>query len=107
MPKVPDVIGARALGRATLARQMLLAREAVAPAAAIERLGALQAQLARPPFVALWSRVDGFDRARLCAAIAKRAIVRSTLMRGTLHLTSARDYLTFRPALAAMLAAAT
>lgn len=86
----------RALNRATLARQMLLQREPVTPVAAIERVLALQAQLARPPYMALWSRVAGFEREALHRALLGREIVRATLMRSTLHLLSARDYQQFR-----------
>jgi hypothetical protein len=89
----------RALGRATLARQMLLARERVSAARAIERLAALQAQTARTPFVALWSRVETFRREDLARLLAKRAVVRATTMRGTLHLLAARDYASMRAAL--------
>ena len=56
-------MNAPALGRATLARQMLLERESVDVVDAVGRLGALQAQEARPPFVALWSRVEAFSAA--------------------------------------------
>jgi len=95
----------RALNRATLARQMLLARERHPAPDAVERLGGLQAQLARPPFVALWARLDGFARDALLDAVRARAVVRATMMRGTLHLVSARDYARFRPALQPMLTA--
>jgi hypothetical protein len=52
----------RALNRALLARQLLLAREAIAPQKAIEQLAGLQAQEAKPPFLALWTRLEGFTR---------------------------------------------
>ena len=35
-------------------------------------MAGLQAQLARPPFIGLWSRIRGFDRAHLIDAIARR-----------------------------------
>jgi hypothetical protein len=89
----------RALGRATLARQMLLARERVPALRATERLAALQAQTPRTPFVALWSRVEGFRREDLARLLAKRAVVRATTMRGTLHLLAAKDYASMRAAL--------
>jgi hypothetical protein len=92
-----------ALSRATLARQMLLAREKVAPLAAVERLAALQSQLARPPYVALWARVAGFRAEDLTRLAKARKVVRATMMRGTLHLLSARDYLAWRPLLQPML----
>jgi len=55
----------RALGRATLARRMLLARERVPTLRAIERLTAVQAQLPRTAFVALWTHLKAFRSERL------------------------------------------
>ena len=95
----------RALNRATLARQMLLRREKATPVAVIERLAGMQAQLARPPFVGLWSRIHGFQAAELIKAVDRREVVRGTLMRGTLHLVSRKDFLTFRAVLQPVLAA--
>jgi hypothetical protein len=65
----------------------------------IEHLVGLQAQLARPPFTGLWSRIAGFQREELRSLIQSRQVVRGTLMRCTLHLMSWRDYAAFRPAL--------
>ena len=49
-------MNARALGRATLARQLLLERHALDVTDAVGRLCALQAQEAKPPAIALWAR---------------------------------------------------
>jgi hypothetical protein len=89
----------RELNRATLARQMLLAREKRPLVKAIEHLLGLQAQLPRPPFTGLWSRLDGFTRADLAAAVHKRTVVRATSMRGTIHLMTSADFLKFRDCL--------
>jgi hypothetical protein len=86
----------RALNRATLARQLLLARKRNAVPKVIEQLAGLQAQLARPPFIGLWSRIDGFERKALLRLLERRDVVRATMMRGTIHLVTARDYLAFR-----------
>ena len=92
-------MSARALGRATLARQMLLAREKATAIDAIGRLAGLQAQVARPPFVGLWTRLHRFERNALLTVIRSRRIVRVTAMRATLHLMTASDYVALRGAL--------
>lgn len=102
----PPTLSPRALGRATLARQLLLARETCTPLVAAERLGGLQAQLARPPHIALWSRLVGYTRDVLNSALHRRELVRATFLRGTLHIVSAADYLTQRAALQPILDAA-
>jgi hypothetical protein len=99
------VLSARALNRALLARQGLLERWKVGAVEAIERIAGLQAQDPRPPFVNLWSRLEGFARDDLTAALEARETVRATLMRGTLHIVSRTDYLAWRMPLAAMLEA--
>ena len=86
----------RELNRATLARQMLLAREKRPVVKAVEHLLGLQAQLPRPPFTGLWSRLQNFTRSDLAAAVQKRTVVRATSMRGTIHLMTAADFLKFR-----------
>jgi uncharacterized protein YcaQ len=87
-----ESLSLRALNRATLARQLLLERERVDVPAAVERLGALQAQRPRAPYVALAARLDGFRREDLTRALHDRSVVRATLMRETLHLVTAADY---------------
>ena len=95
------VLTRRELNRATLARQGLLARERLPAAKAVERFGGLQAQEPAAPFVALWSRVEAFDAAALRRAIERCAIVKATLVRGTLHLVTAADWAHLQPVLAA------
>ena len=95
----PGTLSTRQLNRATLARQLLLAREPIGPVEAIGRLCGLQAQEAAPPFIGLWTRLDGFEREHLIAALRDREVVRATLMRATLHLLGATDYAAFRSAL--------
>lgn len=89
----------RALGRATLARQMLLSREKTSVAGAVERLAGMQAQEPKPPFIGLWTRVSGFGRKDLGRALEDRSVVRATLMRGTLHLFSKKDFVRLRAAI--------
>ena len=90
----------RALGRATLARQLLLERAPLGAAEAVARLGGLQAQEARPPFVGLWSRLEGFAARDLHDALHDRHVVRGMAMRATLHMQTAGDHLATRAALA-------
>ncbi|MDR3620755.1 MAG: winged helix DNA-binding domain-containing protein [Paludisphaera borealis] len=91
-----EVLTKQALNRALLARQMLLSREAATVSEVLERLLGLQAQEAAPPLIGLWTRIEGFQRDDLLRLLRDRAVVRATLLRGTLHLVSAPDYLAFR-----------
>ncbi|MFD7965898.1 winged helix DNA-binding domain-containing protein [Streptomyces zaomyceticus] len=89
-------ITARGLNRSTLARQLLLDRERIGVGDAVRRVVALQAQQPGSPYVALWNRVVDFDPARLDKAVESYELVRSTLMRLTLHMVHAEDYRAFR-----------
>ncbi len=75
---------------------MLLARESVSVPATIERLGGMQAQLASAPYVGLWTRLKDFQRSDLATLIENHTVVKATMMRATLHLVTAADYLRFR-----------
>lgn len=97
------ILTTRQLSRATLARQLLLERGEIAAVDAVGRLGGLQAQEPKPPFIGLWTRLAGFSEPALQRALHDRAVVRATLMRGTLHLATASDYVAFRPPLQPML----
>lgn len=96
------ILTLRELNRATLARQLLLERSSLAPLAAIKQLAGLQGQLANPPYIGLWSRLQAFQRGDLTYLLEQREVVRTSMMRRTLHLTTAEDYMRFRPALQAL-----
>lgn len=95
-----QVLDAATLNRATLGRQMLLERARVGVLEAIERLVGLQSQEPASPYLALWTRLAGFDAESLDRAFADRQVVKASLMRVTLHAVTARDYVHFWPALA-------
>jgi hypothetical protein len=97
---------ARALNRATLARQLLLAREALTVPEAVGRVVAVQAQTPASPYLALWNRVSGFAATDLDAAYAAYRVVKASLMRITLHVVRAEDYPTFHHAMVPLLRAA-
>ena len=93
------VLTQRELNRATLARQLLLARKKLSPLKAIEHLVGMQAQWPPSPYIGLWTRLDGFKRATLERAVDRGDVLKPTVMRGTLHLITARDYPLFYAAL--------
>ncbi|HEX4815085.1 MAG TPA: winged helix DNA-binding domain-containing protein [Nonomuraea sp.] len=97
------VLCAKALNRATLARQLLLDRAATPVLDAVAHLCGLQAQEPQEPFTGLWSRLRAFDPAALDDLLAGRRVVRTHLMRRTVHLVAAEDALAWRARHDAML----
>jgi hypothetical protein len=96
------VLTLRELNRATLARQLLLERKRLSPLAAIERVAGLQAQWPPSPYIGLWSRLEGFRRETLERAVRRGDVLKPTVMRGTLHLITKRDYPLYYAALREM-----
>lgn len=95
-----DVLSDRALGRATLARQHLLERASVTThpvTSVVSELVGLQSQVPNDPYVALWSRLDGFRPAMLGDRLEDRSLVRMVALRGTIHLLTADDAASLRP----------
>ena len=86
------ILTLRELNRALLARQLLLERRKLGVQQAVEKLCAIQAQWPPSPYLALWTRLIGFRKEQLTRALEQHQLVRSTLFRITLHITSARDY---------------
>jgi hypothetical protein len=80
-----------------MARQLLLERADLDALGAIEHLVGLQAQEPHDPYLALWSRLDGFDPDELSQLLLQRKAVRIPAMRSTVHLLSADDCLRLRP----------
>ena len=66
-----------------------------AVAAAVRTAAALQAQAAGPVRLQVWSRTRGLRAADVDAAVAAAAVVRTWLMRGTIHLVAADDLRAF------------
>ncbi|MFD6280872.1 winged helix DNA-binding domain-containing protein [Streptomyces sp. NPDC060209] len=98
-----EVLGPRALNRATLARQYLLDRTTAPVREAVAHLCGLQAQEPQEPFTGLWSRLHAFSPDRLDRALTDRLVVRTHLMRRTVHLVTDDDALAWRARHDAML----
>ncbi|TDC97821.1 winged helix DNA-binding domain-containing protein [Actinomadura sp. 7K507] len=90
------VLNNRALNRATLARQLLLDPADMPVLDAVAHLGGLQAQEPQEPFVGLWSRLRAFAPSALSDLLTERRVVRTHLMRRTVHLLTAGDVLAWR-----------
>jgi hypothetical protein len=76
-----------------------LAREPRPASEVVEHLVGMQAQEPAHPYIALWSRIEGFDPREPAELVRARAAVRVTLMRSTLHLVTADDCIALRAAL--------
>lgn len=87
----------RQLNRALLARQLLLERSTMTTGEALEHLVGMQSQVPSHPFIALWSRLAAFTTDDLSAMMRDRSAARVPLMRGTIHLVTARDARALRP----------
>ena len=92
-----ETISLRALNRATLDRQLLLRRSPLSVLATLEHLVGMQAQTPHTAYVGLWTRLEGFRGDDLSTHLLDRSVVRMALMRGTIHLVSARDAWGLRP----------
>lgn len=97
------VLDTRALNRATLARQLLLDRSDLSAFDAIAHLGGLQAQEPQEPFAGLWTRLREFAPAQLSDLLVEGRVLRTHLMRRTVHLLTAEDVLAWRARHDAML----
>ncbi|MGR4866822.1 winged helix DNA-binding domain-containing protein [Caulobacter sp. LARHSG274] len=94
---IAETLDRRALNRALLARQHLLRRADLSVSEALDRLIALQAQAARAPYFALWTRLQAFAPEKLSDRLEDFSLARGTLMRGTLHIAAAEDFAAIRP----------
>jgi hypothetical protein len=86
---------AKALNRATLARQLLLERSRLSVPKAVEHLCAVQAQSVPEAYVGVWSRLAGFRHTKLTKALEQRRVIRATLFRMTLHYVSSTNHAAF------------
>ena len=92
-----QTLSLRALNRATLDRQLLLRRSTLSVPATLEHLVGMQAQTPHTAYVGLWTRLVDFRGEQLSDLLVDRSVVRMALMRGTIHLVTARDAWGLRP----------
>ena len=65
--------------------------------ATLEHLVGMQAQTPHTAYVGLWTRLEAFRPEQLSNLLIDRSAVRLALMRGTIHLVTARDAWALRP----------
>jgi Winged helix DNA-binding domain len=82
----------RELNRTLLARQLLAERTRAPVVRVVARLVALQAQYAPSPYVALWSRLEGFRKEQLTRGLTGGTIVKAGALRTTLHVMAGSEF---------------
>lgn len=92
-----EILTLRQLNRTHLHRQHLLERSTASTGDMLRAIVGLQAQDVKDPYMAMWSRIDGFRHQDLAGMLENRSAVRASLMRGTIHLVTAEDYLALFP----------
>jgi len=97
--RVIDRLTTRQLNRATLARQLLLERADYSAERVLQHLVGMQSQAPLAPYVGMWTRVVDFRADELSALMIERRAVRASLMRATIHLVTAADFLQLWPVL--------
>jgi hypothetical protein len=90
------VLGPRALNRALLARNLLLERADLPVVEAVAHLVGLQAQEPQEPYVGLFARLADLDPLEPSRLLEQRVLVRTLMMRRTIHLMTAADCLGLR-----------
>jgi hypothetical protein len=65
----------------------------------IEHLVGMQGQEPLDPYIGLWTRIADFDPEELAGLVRNGTVVRGPLLRVTMHMASARDFLRLRPVL--------
>ncbi|MFC9898239.1 winged helix DNA-binding domain-containing protein [Nocardia sp. NPDC127579] len=89
----------RELNRTLLVRQRLAERVELAPLELIRHLVAVQGQEPNWPYVGLWTRLADFEQGALEKLLVDRKVLRSTMIRRTVHLAAAEDFAWLRPTL--------
>lgn len=90
------LLSRRQLNRALIARQFLNRRHDLPVEVVLEHLAGMQSQVPADPFLGLRSRLDAFQPAELDTLMLERRAVRIGVMRGTIHVVTARDALHLR-----------
>lgn len=80
-------------------RRQLLDRSGTSPVEVVEALAGVNAQTPRGPSVGLWSRIEGFSQEEFDDDLRAYRLVKANLMRGTVHMVTARQFVTWRQAL--------
>ncbi|MFE7801107.1 winged helix DNA-binding domain-containing protein [Nocardia sp. NPDC057440] len=96
----------RELNRTLLTRQLLVERVSMAPLELVQHLVAVQGQEPNWPYVGLWARLAQFRHDELEQLLRERKLVRSGMIRRTVHLAAAEDFRWLRPTVQPVVSAA-